>query len=290
MTRMTPDQFPMLMQAVEAPSSRVKSDNIRWAISVLSDAVDAGSIRKGYYDEAKSYLGRGIDVLWTEIKRTGPLYEQMSWEERDLYYDCSLISSLRNIQTAHKRLTKHPQINQPVFEKMRIAASELLPLAAAAEALKDKLVKGRTPSANSGKSIAPSTVVKTCPCCFRQIAVQRGTMAHHGYQRPGSGFQTKSCDGVRFPPLESSNAGLLWITSVVRQMLQDTENAYSGRDQKTSVMVRLGAHKFEEVVKGSPRWDRAFRRWVDSLVSQKQALADDLGKLEKMLEVWKPEA
>ncbi len=42
----------------------------------------------------------------------------------------------------------------------------------------------------------------TCQCCARKFLANMGTIAHHGYQRPGGGFQTASCIGAKHKPFE----------------------------------------------------------------------------------------
>lgn len=42
----------------------------------------------------------------------------------------------------------------------------------------------------------------TCQCCARRIFAQSGTIAHHGYERPGTGWQTASCMGAKHLPFE----------------------------------------------------------------------------------------
>ncbi|MHC2462497.1 hypothetical protein [Bradyrhizobium embrapense] len=49
----------------------------------------------------------------------------------------------------------------------------------------------------------------TCQLCGRLIRSKHGTIAHHGYTRPGGGWQTSSCDGTHHPPFEVSNAHLV---------------------------------------------------------------------------------
>ena len=43
-----------------------------------------------------------------------------------------------------------------------------------------------------------------CQICARDIKANTGLIAHHGYQRPGSGWQTASCDGAKQLPYEVS--------------------------------------------------------------------------------------
>lgn len=49
----------------------------------------------------------------------------------------------------------------------------------------------------------------TCQLCGRIIRSKHGVIAHHGYTRPGGGWQTSSCDGTHHPPLEVSNEHLI---------------------------------------------------------------------------------
>lgn len=44
----------------------------------------------------------------------------------------------------------------------------------------------------------------TCQICGRQIFAELGTVAHHGYERPGHGWQTSSCFGAKRLPYETS--------------------------------------------------------------------------------------
>lgn len=44
----------------------------------------------------------------------------------------------------------------------------------------------------------------TCQICGRAIKAANGLIAHHGYKRPGSGWQTSSCFGARWQPYEAA--------------------------------------------------------------------------------------
>lgn len=48
------------------------------------------------------------------------------------------------------------------------------------------------------------TTVTTCQICARPIKSTTGLIAHHGYTRPGGGWQTESCIGARRLPYELS--------------------------------------------------------------------------------------
>lgn len=41
-----------------------------------------------------------------------------------------------------------------------------------------------------------------CQICGRLVQAKTGVIAHHGYSRPGDGWQTASCFGARYRPYE----------------------------------------------------------------------------------------
>lgn len=47
-----------------------------------------------------------------------------------------------------------------------------------------------------------TTLLGTCQICQRPTFCKSGVIAHHGYQRPGYGYQTSSCPGARYAALE----------------------------------------------------------------------------------------
>jgi|SRR5215831_2276533 len=48
----------------------------------------------------------------------------------------------------------------------------------------------------------------TCQICGRDIKSKNGFIAHHGYKRPGSGWQTASCFGAKYRPYEVASDAL----------------------------------------------------------------------------------
>ena len=53
-----------------------------------------------------------------------------------------------------------------------------------------------------------SELAMTCQCCFQKILANTGVIAHHGYKRPGDGWQTSSCFGARALPFENDREKL----------------------------------------------------------------------------------
>jgi len=89
----------------------------------------------------------------------------------------------------------------------------------------------------------PDKVVKTCACCFREIAVRNGTMVHHGYQRTGWGFQTDSCLGFHYPPLEVSDAGLRAMIEQLKNHIARCNTRLDNVEAATSLTKTLRGRK-----------------------------------------------
>ncbi len=61
----------------------------------------------------------------------------------------------------------------------------------------------------------PSKHARHCQICGRLIFAQTGVIAHHGYERPGDGYQTESCYGARFQSFEVNRDRLGWYIEKV---------------------------------------------------------------------------
>lgn len=57
-------------------------------------------------------------------------------------------------------------------------------------------------AANLARKAEQAKTVSHCQICDRLIQAKTGVIAHHGYERPGDGWQTASCMGARFRPYE----------------------------------------------------------------------------------------
>lgn len=57
--------------------------------------------------------------------------------------------------------------------------------------------------ANADARARKARLSKTCQICNRAIFAELGMIAHHGYKRPGEGWQTPSCPGARCLPYET---------------------------------------------------------------------------------------
>lgn len=84
----------------------------------------------------------------------------------------------------------------------------------------------------------------TCQLCGRLICSKFGTIAHHGYTRPGDGWQSPSCSGTHEVPFEVSNAALV-------AGIEDLE-AYGTRLRQQ--IADVGAGIAPVVVSVPPHW------------------------------------
>jgi hypothetical protein len=83
----------------------------------------------------------------------------------------------------------------------------------------------------------------TCQICARLIRSKHGVIAHHGYTRPGGGWQTSSCDGTHHSPLEVSNACLIeTIGDYEKLCRREALRIESVRNEEEPVVIRVKPH------------------------------------------------
>jgi hypothetical protein len=105
---------------------------------------------------------------------------------------------------------------------------------------------------------------KTCQICGGKYLAEKGLIAHHGYQRPGWGYQTASCYGARYLPFQESRDRLgEWIERLESMLvdaekelkfvktspelvLTGTRGAYGGN--KHTMKVKVTADNFDEML------------------------------------------
>ncbi|CAB5514513.1 hypothetical protein LMG26857_03572 [Achromobacter anxifer] len=284
---MTPEQFPTL-RAVRSNPHRFDE-----AIDQVAEGLASDSIRNVVLQEVKFTLGNIVEEAWKKQVCEPHIYgkgKELPKAVEELFWSISLMC-LHDVIATGKKVAK-TKVEDPAVDAMRAYCKEVLPLAEAVAYLKGKVVKGRAASSAPAKPVNPNKVVKTCPVCFRPIAVVNGAMAHHGYQRPGMGYQTASCNGVIFPPLEVSNAGLVWLIGSLRKRLEEQEQAYRDRASKPEYLMarRERTGPLEKISRGDPMWSRLFSRYVAEIQQEIGAINHALPELDKRLAEWKPEA
>lgn len=76
---------------------------------------------------------------------------------------------------------------------------------------------------NAKRKAERDAAAMTCQCCARPILANTGTIAHHGYERPGSGWQTASCMGAKCAPFEVSRERLGYMIERIKEMIAGHE-------------------------------------------------------------------
>ena len=285
---MSPNEFPILRGAPERSTARFDA-----AVDALAAGVQAGGIRNTVLQELKFTLSRVVDEAWTRVV-SAPYFHAGQWEAQPedvqaLYYSITLMS-LHDVIAVSKKVTRSATTG-PAVDAMRAFCAEVLPLALAVASLKDKVIKGRVVRDEPAKPENPNKIVKTCPVCFRSIAVLRERMAHHGYTRPGRGWQTSSCPGTRFKPLEVSSEGLEWLIATLRDRVATLKNALASQATHPEFLIakRTYGGKPEKITRDDPLWPRLFAAHIRELQSEIRSIEHELPTLEKMLADWKPE-
>jgi hypothetical protein len=280
-----PNEFPLLLEGARQPG------RARAAIDLFRDGLASGGIRNAGFQDAKSRLGRALEQAW-ERQVSAPFFQAGRWEAQPgpvqaLNHACNP-SSLHDLLTVAKRLDASDAAG-PAMEAMRALTAEVLPLAEAARDLKELTRKGRAPA--SPKPVNPDQHRGTCSCCFRDVAVgELGRMAHHGYQRPGDGYQSASCAGVRFPPLEVSTEGLEWLVWTTSERLGvDRERLYR-RDEMSTITYDVhekGKLVPRKISRGEGGWDKTFRAWTRMMEHTVRTGEQQLDHFEVELETWR---
>lgn len=187
------------------------------AVADLQAAIAAGMVPNTLFTSAKDDITRAVEEGAKAFLEAGQRSERnaqtVMWNAA---YDANaFVSGVHGVPAALKRAKK-------VEALARYAAfieNELLPLNALLADAKP-LVKKRNemPKTKTAKQIADEADQMTCQCCGRGIFAATGIIAHHGYQRPGQGWQTASCYGARELPFEVSRDALgLMIESLKAQ-------------------------------------------------------------------------
>jgi hypothetical protein len=95
-----------------------------------------------------------------------------------------------------------------------------------------------------------------CQCCGRAILAKQGSIAHHGYERPGHGWQTSSCMGAKELPFEVSREALGRMIGFLRDRLARAEEHRAAiKGEKLPIVFN-----YESQLIGPSQYQR-FGRW-----------------------------
>jgi len=139
-----------------------------------------------------------------------------------------------------------------------------------------------------------------CQICGREIKANTGVIAHHGYERPGDGWQTSSCLGARYKPYEESRDR---IPFVIERFKEWRESRLHQRDE----MLQNPPEKlfrfrgYTKIERDRPEgfspgeqhpssnlntYEGMFHNLLKNLVAEAAALDRNIEHLEKRHEEW----
>ena len=283
-----PSHMPLAESAVQG---RVKERFIA-ALENLRMAVKENTIRKADLETIKSDLNRACEATW-EKWYSKPYFwgkindPNLTKEELDIYYKSK---GFRDAPGIIKNYTKFANQSKVIAMAVQIA-TEFAPFKDIMDHLKANMSTGRAPS-TTVKYVNPNQIRGTCAWCLRDIAIDRsGLMAHHGYERPDTGWQTQSCPGIGFKNLEVSLDGLKEHIKAIEHFRDRKINELDYLPKVVSLTIRVrvrGGGTVEEVIgKEDPRWREAQQnqsRALQGLISQAKI---DLDHYNKKLHEWK---
>ena len=167
---------------------------------------DAGFTSEAARKDAVDYLNRAYDVLVKEAINYG-LWSQRTDGGDRWVWDSSEAEQLsyKNIPDLHVwKADKHAKLYAEFPGAVKFANV----LSADRAAIKAAALVAKPKSKTRELAEARNAVAKTCQICGRPILAERGKIAHHGYTRPGDGWQSASCYGAMALPFEISRDAL----------------------------------------------------------------------------------
>ena len=267
-------------------------DKFDSAMLTLKTAIEEGSIRKVELDNLTSVFNNSCSSAWDK-HYIDPYLNQSredrdaapyAKEEEDLYYKDK---GFKNMEGIIKKYSKLADKSTLIGIAIQIA-SEYAPLKGIIDHLKTNVIKGRAPSATP-KPVNPNQIRGTCGWCLRDISIDKtGLMSHHGFTRPGTGYQTQSCSGVNFKNLEVSLDGLNARIKATEQEKENLELRLKQLPNAITLNIRkIGSRDIISIGKEDPNWEKALKTNKIDLESEIKAITDELKHLNQVLSKWK---
>jgi hypothetical protein len=282
------DDFPSI---IEIASRHVRpARQFEILLDTLNKGLAENSIRNVEFTDVKSYASKLASEAWSlrvsDVFISGGKYQSLPKDVWEFEWTINF-SGIHSLPSIEKKLAK-VKLDHPCIDAMKAWVVEMMPLSKAIESLKPVVVKGRAPSTEPAKPVNPNKDVKTCPCCFRAIAVGSGLMVHHGYKRPGNGEIVGNCPGIRFKPLEISPDGLHYMLEGHKATKQYCEERLAKKDE-IKAFTEVNWKKQEiQIKRGDPQFDQSMKNFVFSMERDIRYAIRDIEMFEQRIANWKP--
>lgn len=199
------NDFPIWTANISAK----ESESLGRCLDKMSEYEAAGHLIKAELEGIRFTFSRVLDEGWKNAVKNPYFYsgriKERTREEQELDWSFS-IPYPHVISGYLKRAQKATKAAGPYRDALIAFLTEVEPACARLVAL--KALVGKRPPSKTKVEIEREGVERTCQVCGRGIFANTGVIAHHGYQRPGEGWQTPSCNGARELPFEQSRAAL----------------------------------------------------------------------------------
>ena len=240
--------------------SERRSGQFERSVAELQAAVAAGMVPNKMFVDMKDIINRAIGEAAEAFLKSGPHIKGRNGEPHpqsdwwlDAYDADAFVGGAHNLPAALKRAKKHSDLSAYVE-----FISAMLPLREMLESAKPLIKKrGELPPVRSAAQIADDSKRMHCQACGRAILANMGSIAHHGYERPGWGYQSASCFGAKRLPFEADRAALGEMIVFMRDRLARNEKHRAAIKAEKKPIV----FEYEEQLIG-PQRHQQFGRWV----------------------------
>lgn len=278
----TENQFPLLKKHCGS-EERFFSE-----IKKLNYAIINKSIYNQDYLRINQHIGNAIFKIFLDyVGEVYKTYDRNSIPKDILtIYDDICPTSLRSIPALKKRIDKCKSAH-PLLTALQEMVSEIFPLVDIMTNLKGFIIKGRQPNTNT-KSENPDKIVRTCPCCFRKIAIDTsGHMVNHGYKQSGNGYIVGNCFGVKFKPLEVSPDGVDFMINYYKTQYEKTKKNYDTRNQWTKLPYKPRYNSpIVEITLEHPQWENTKNIKIANIESELRYIERDLKTFQVIRKEW----
>ena len=255
------------------------------SLVVLECAENNKEIRNTDYQQLKKDLGYVIENAFDKGLPSID-YDNVPVYLQDLYW--KTIYSVNDLINASKKLKKiEGGDDNEYLQSFKALTEELLPICQKVVLAKAWIVKGRIVKEKNEVDILKEKENRTCPCCFGRFALSKGKMVHHGFQRPGTGYQTESCFGFGYEPFERSNLGTLKIVEYLENILKEKELILPRmKEDKVILLLNEKTRKFFEVKLGDENFEKENNRRILEVERDIKVLKKDITFYNEKLKNW----
>lgn len=255
---MTPDNYPILLSRLNERNASYLASGLKMIVA----AEEEGLLTASEYANVKYYISNAFEFGWKQHVRErytySGKYQNLTDEERKLEqalfmpYPHVIAGYLKKAQNATKAAGA-------MRDDMIALLTEIAPLAAQTVALKAKIGKRKpAPSKTSIARDERAALAMTCQCCARDILAETGVIAHHGYERPGGGYQTNSCFGARYLPFEVDREVLGDLIEILKNKLANAKNSLKHIRAETKPLI----WEYNDYSQQKRVWDKPQRKWA----------------------------